>query len=150
MHWSTKLTALTLQSGKNYVTYTITDTNNGPSNATGVAVTDKLPTGLTYVSSNPSTGTYNSSTGVWTIGNLNDNQTVTLTVTAQITATSGTIINTAKETQNESDRNLDNNAQTTYLTVSGSYTPSVEMAVIIMSGIIWMLSRSMKYTYASG
>jgi uncharacterized repeat protein (TIGR01451 family) len=104
--------------GKNYVTYTITDTNNGPSNATGVAVTDKLPTGLTYVSSNPSTGTYNSSTGVWTIGNLNDNQTVTLTVTAQITATSGTIINTAKETQSQSDRNLDNNGQTTYLTIT--------------------------------
>ena len=31
------------QNGNQYVTYTITASNNGPSNATGVTLTDKLP-----------------------------------------------------------------------------------------------------------
>ncbi|MGI6483854.1 MAG: DUF11 domain-containing protein [Methanobacterium sp.] len=33
-----------------HVTYTITVKNNGPDNATGVQITDKLPTGLTDIS----------------------------------------------------------------------------------------------------
>src|SRR4029077_9339251 len=50
------------------VTFTITVTNNGPSTATGVQVTDALPAGLTFVSAVSSAGTYNSGTGLWTIG----------------------------------------------------------------------------------
>ena len=53
-----------------YVTYTITTTNNGPDNATGVQITDQLPTGLTYNTSNPTTGTYNPTTGIWNIGTI--------------------------------------------------------------------------------
>src|SRR6202165_1266069 len=48
------------------VTFTVTATNNGPSNATGVVVMDLLPGGLTYVSSTATVGTYNSGTGAWT------------------------------------------------------------------------------------
>ncbi len=50
-------------------TFTITVVNQGPDNATGVEVTDTLPAGLTYVSDNAG-GAYDSTTGVWTIGNL--------------------------------------------------------------------------------
>lgn len=82
--------------GKNYVTYTITLQNNGLDNVTGLQITDKLPTGLKYVSSNPSQGTYDSSTGLWNIGNFNyGDAPLTLTITAEITATSGTIKNYA-------------------------------------------------------
>src|SRR5207253_10493098 len=45
------------------VDFTITATNAGPSNATGVQITDQLPAGLTFVSATPSAGTYNSGTG---------------------------------------------------------------------------------------
>ena len=102
------------QNNKTYVTYTITVTNNGPSNATGVQITDLLPSGVSWVSDN-SGGLYNHNTGLWSIGNLNNGNTTTLTITALVTATNGTIINTAEETnQNEDNWNYDNNAQTTY------------------------------------
>ena len=52
------------------VDFTVTATNAGPSNASGVQVTDLLPPGLTFVSATPSIGTYNSVTGVWNIGGL--------------------------------------------------------------------------------
>ena len=49
------------------VDFTISLSDLGPGNATGVNVSDVLPAGLTYVSSTASQGTYNSSTGVWTV-----------------------------------------------------------------------------------
>jgi uncharacterized repeat protein (TIGR01451 family) len=80
-----------------YVTITIKVKNNGPSTATGVNITDLLPTGLT-VDSDPNTsitasqGTYNSTTGLWTIGSLTNNTEVTLTIIARVTAPTGTQI----------------------------------------------------------
>lgn len=106
------------QNGINYIQYTITTTNNGPDSATNVKITDKLPTGLTYISSTASTGTYSSSTGVWNIGTLNYGDTPqTLIITAKITGT-GTIKNTVtKTTETEYDPNPNNNAQTLMLII---------------------------------
>ncbi|HEV7374416.1 MAG TPA: DUF11 domain-containing protein [Pyrinomonadaceae bacterium] len=81
----------------NTVTYTITLTNNGPSNATNVRLTDAVPSGLTYVSSTPSgTTTYNSATGLWTIGALANAASATLVINATVNAGPGnnTITNT--------------------------------------------------------
>ncbi|MBA2592590.1 MAG: DUF11 domain-containing protein, partial [Gammaproteobacteria bacterium] len=38
------------------MTYTVPVTNNGPSNATGVTMTDTLPAGVSFVSATPSQG----------------------------------------------------------------------------------------------
>lgn len=75
------------------VIYTLTVSNNGPDNATNVSVTDVLPPGVTYVSDD---GSYNSGTGVWTIGSLNNGSTATLNITASVDAgtASSTITNT--------------------------------------------------------
>lgn len=68
------------------VTFTITVSNAaGQSNATGVAVTDLLPAGFTFVSSTPSVGTYNSTTGVWTVGAVNTGASATLSIVATVT-----------------------------------------------------------------
>src|SRR6202011_2056929 len=64
------------------VTFTITASNLGPSNATGVHITDLLPAGLTFVSAVPSQGTYTSGTGVWNIGAIASGGSVTLSLTA--------------------------------------------------------------------
>jgi len=76
------------------VIFTVTASNLGASNNTNVTVNDLLPNGYTYVSHTSSTGTYVPGTGVWTIGNLNDQANATLTVTANVNA-SGNYMNTA-------------------------------------------------------
>ena len=81
------------------ITYTITARNNGPDNATGVFVTDRLPLNSLrnpqITVSAGTTFTYNDATGIfWNIGTLTPNATRTLTVTADIYAP-GNITNTA-------------------------------------------------------
>ncbi len=66
------------------VTYTVTATNNGPSTATGVKVTDALPAGVVFQSATPSKGSYVSSTGLWTVGSLNKNESATLQIKVKI------------------------------------------------------------------
>ena len=51
------------------VTYTLTLTNNGPGAATGVTVSDQLPSGVSFVSSQGD-GTYDAATGVWDLSGL--------------------------------------------------------------------------------
>lgn len=61
--------------------YTITVTNNGPNEAKGIQAADVLPAGLNYVSSNASQGTYNAATGLWSVGDLANSASATLTIT---------------------------------------------------------------------
>jgi uncharacterized repeat protein (TIGR01451 family) len=80
------------------VTFTVTVANAaGRDNATGVQVTDVLPSGLTFVSSTPSQGSYDNTTGVWTVGNVNAGASANLQIVATVT-TSGTKTNTAEVT----------------------------------------------------
>ncbi len=91
------------------VQFTVTVTNNGPSDATGVEVTDQLPSGLTYVSSNTSQGTYDNSTGVWDVDGLSSGTDATLTITARVDQ-AGPITNTAEVTaSDQSDPDSDPN-----------------------------------------
>jgi uncharacterized repeat protein (TIGR01451 family)/gliding motility-associated-like protein len=90
------------------VTFTISVNNYGPENATGVKLTDLLPSGCIYVSSTASSGTYKNQTGLWSIGNLALNGKETLTVTAKIYST-GDYKNVAVISGDQNDPNAANN-----------------------------------------
>ena len=67
------------------VTFRITVTNaTAGTTATGVSLTDQLPSGLTYVSHTASAGTYDQTTGVWTIGDVAEGTPVTLDISATV------------------------------------------------------------------
>src|SRR5262249_52144259 len=65
------------------VTFTVTATNNGPGPATGVQLTDLLPSGLQLVNALTSQGAYTGGTGVWTVGSLANGASATLTIIAR-------------------------------------------------------------------
>jgi len=67
-------------------TLTFTDAlgNRGPDAATGVALTDRLPEGLTFVSASASQGSYNPATGLWALGTVAPGTTQTLTISALV------------------------------------------------------------------
>ncbi|UTN03199.1 gliding motility-associated C-terminal domain-containing protein [Flavobacterium bizetiae] len=93
------------------VIFTVTAKNHGPNEDRNVTVTDALPSGYTFVSATPSTGTYNSSTGIWNIGNLAVNASATLNITATIIAT-GAVTNTATITGDNLDNTVANDSDT--------------------------------------
>lgn len=109
---------VTAGSGNGNLTYTVTAENLGPSDATGVAVTDALiaalPVEWSFESAATSgTTTFDNSSGIWTIGNLSSGATATLSITLTIggDAAAGTITNTAELTAvNETDTNSSNNS----------------------------------------
>ncbi len=91
------------------VTYRLAVRNAGPNDATGVTVDDLLPSGLSFVSATPSTGTYDPATGIWTVGGLPGGGTATLTVRAKAT-TAGEETNTATVAGNEKDLDRTNDS----------------------------------------
>jgi uncharacterized repeat protein (TIGR01451 family) len=95
------------------IDYTVVLTNNGPDAATGVQVTDLLPAGVTFVSSSATQGSYNSVSGIWTVGGVANSASATLTITATVNAGTGgtTIVNTASVTaSDQADSNPANNS----------------------------------------
>ena len=93
----------------------------GPTTSTGVTATDILPTGLTFISASSSLGSYDSGTGIWTIGNMTPSSTATLRIAATVAAFAGTqITNTATVIESSSSADLypGNNTASTMITVS--------------------------------
>jgi uncharacterized repeat protein (TIGR01451 family) len=90
-------------------TYTLMATNNGPGDATGVTVTDALPTGVTFASATPGSCTQAAGTVTCALGSLANGASVAITITVTPTATSGTLLNSAHIAGNETDPDLSNN-----------------------------------------
>jgi uncharacterized repeat protein (TIGR01451 family) len=90
------------------ISYTVTVTNSASATlaATGVVVRDLLPAGLTFVSAS-GFGSYNSTTGDWTVGSIPIGTTRTLTINATITAASGTAINNIAQVIAQGEVDLD-------------------------------------------
>ncbi|GLR16976.1 Ig-like domain-containing protein [Portibacter lacus] len=90
------------------VTFTITITNNGPDGATNVVGYDTLPSGYVFVESSTASGSYDETTGLWTIGGLALNESVTLTIKAEV-AYGGEYDNAVHVTGDEDDSDDANN-----------------------------------------
>ncbi|MBE1536374.1 DUF11 domain-containing protein [Actinomadura algeriensis] len=83
------------------ITFHLTVTNNGPSQATGVKVTDRLPRQLRFLSADAASGSYDPVNGVWSIATLAARATARLEIRA-IVAAPGPIRNRATAVANES------------------------------------------------
>jgi uncharacterized repeat protein (TIGR01451 family) len=90
------------------ITYTLGVSNaaGSPNTATGVTVLDILPLGVSFVSASGS-GTYNSGTGIWTVGTLAPGASASLTITATVTATSGATVTNGAEVRTSSVVDVD-------------------------------------------
>jgi len=91
------------------VIFTITAANGGSSPATGVTVTDVLPSGYVLVSATPTVGTWTAP--YWNVGNLAVGASETLTIVATVQL-SGNYSNTATIDGNQADPDSSNNTST--------------------------------------
>jgi len=103
----------------NNIAYTLVATNNGPTTATGVTVSDPVPANSTFVSASPgcalAAGVVTCSAGTLASG---ASQSFTVTVTA---GSGGSIVNSATIGGNQSDPNGGNNSST--VTTSVNHNP---------------------------
>lgn len=128
------------------VTYTVTVDNFGPSNASGVVISDVLPGAFSGPAVVASQGSYSLTSSLWTVGDIAAGQKVTLTVAGSIgAAASGLVItNTAQlHALDQTDPQLVNNGQFVTFTVPlnaevalghslSSQTPPVQSIVTIV------------------
>ena len=87
------------------IEYTIVVVNNGPDKSFNVTVGDLLPDGVKFISSD---GQYDPVTGVWFVGDLDANESVTLKIVVQVIKV-GNITNNVNVTGTGHDTNLTNN-----------------------------------------
>lgn len=116
---SKRVSSATPRVGTN-ITFTIAFTNFGPFSAGDVQVTDLLPAGLTFSNASPSVGTYDRTTGVWSIGAVNTGAVASLVITARVDLASGGLALTNTATITFSDRpdtNQANNASSAVVQV---------------------------------
>jgi uncharacterized repeat protein (TIGR01451 family) len=66
------------------ITFTVTLTNHGPADATNIVVRDQVPSDVTFISATTSRGTYNATTGIWSIASLPNQAQATLTMTVHV------------------------------------------------------------------
>ena len=134
------------------LTYTMTVTNHGPQEATGVTVTDTLPEDVTYSSATPTQGNCLEAGGTVTcdLGTLPDgaNAMVTIVVAPQ---SEGTIENSVSVTANEIDADPGNNSATAGTTVDPTSPPLpipgatlwglIAMVALIAAVLPWRMRR---------
>lgn len=120
------------------ITYTIGASNNGPSDATGVEVTDPLPAQVAYVSDTCG-GTETGGTWTWTIGTLANGASATCDLVVEVVpGANGLIENTATVSGNESDPTAANDSATASA-IASSKIPGIPVLGQTGAGLLIML-----------
>jgi uncharacterized repeat protein (TIGR01451 family) len=108
----------TIKSGAN-LSYALTAKNNGPDTALSVSVSDATPTGTTFVSVTPNTGSCTAppvggtGTVTCTVGTMASGTSLKITLVVNVNASSGSVItDTATATSTTYDPNMKNNTAT--------------------------------------
>jgi uncharacterized repeat protein (TIGR01451 family) len=121
--------------GDNTVYTMVVKNSNTEISATGVTLSDSLPSGMTFVSATTSQGSLVTppvgSTGIVTanIGTMAPNATVTMTVTVK-GASAGVQVNSATVSGNETDSNSSNNTATQSTTVKAVVVVSLQKVLL--------------------
>lgn len=119
------------------VDYTLTVSNSGssPLAASGVTVLDNLPLGTSFNSVVSGTGSYNSGSGIWTVGSVPVGASRSIVIRANVDATPGaTIINQA-EINSSSAPDIDSTAGNGSTTEDDDASASFTVAGTRVAGI---------------
>ncbi|TDR39226.1 putative repeat protein (TIGR01451 family) [Tahibacter aquaticus] len=114
------------------VNFTIMVRNNGPDTATGVVVTDALPSGFSFLGASGTQGSY--AAPLWSVGTLASGATATLYIQARVNAT-GSYTNVASVDADQNDPIGTNNVDDVMLTPR-----AVPNAVPVPAAGPWMLT----------
>ena len=112
------------------ITWSIIVKNNGRDTAVNVVVSDKLPSGVVYLSDD-SNGAYDYKTGIWTVGDIASGESKVLNIVTLVVDTNATIVNVANTTSDTYDPNETNNKCNN----STDVPPEVDLVLTIVPNV---------------